>query len=254
MSAQSFQALKSDVDMRVITDRHISPLWMLLPLASAVVAAGAVAVGFLSSFSGGVTPAGAVAGAFSSLWVLIIPQLLYLYFWYMMIRRRNQHFQRQAKFFADLGQALRDAAGKKGADVGPFLSSMGGAQRQAQPDESEKSAVLWVVLMLVPFVSVIAYLYVFYFLTRDFYRHERIEDGMLADAAKALSLVGAELTFHRARPLPSRSFALYLVLTLVTLGLFGIYWVYTLIQDPNEHFVAQAQFEDSVMQLFAPMT
>jgi hypothetical protein len=48
------------------------------------------------------------------------------------------------------------------------------------------------------------------------------------------------------KTLPERSFFIYLILTLLTCGLFLIYWYYVLIKDLNDHFGAQWQFEDQI--------
>jgi len=34
-----------------------------------------------------------------------------------------------------------------------------------------------------------------------------------------------------------------LMLTIATMGLFGIYWIYILLKDPNEHFKYHIQVE-----------
>jgi hypothetical protein len=36
------------------------------------------------------------------------------------------------------------------------------------------------------------------------------------------------------------------VLTVITFGVFGIYWLYTLIDDPNKHFERQHVVEDAL--------
>jgi hypothetical protein len=107
--------------------------------------------------------------------------------------------------------------------------------------------------MIVPFVSVIAMLYVLYFLTNDFYKHERWEDGMISDTERALSSLGVLFIFHRNEPIPHRSFVLYLIVTIITGGIFGLYWEYTLIKDPNNHFASHAVYEPQLIQLLTPL-
>ncbi|MEM0450049.1 MAG: DUF4234 domain-containing protein [Nitrososphaerota archaeon] len=51
----------------------------------------------------------------------------------------------------------------------------------------------------------------------------------------------------RVESIPNRSFVLYLILSMVTLGIFGIYRTYALIRDPNIHFREQAKFEDELL-------
>ena len=52
---------------------------------------------------------------------------------------------------------------------------------------------------------------------------------------------------RRETILPDRSFVLYLILTIITLGIFGIYWLYVLLKDPNEHFKHHILVEDRLL-------
>ncbi len=265
MLSATVQNLRKDAEMRVMTDTRVSPLWMLVPIAvellalTEVVLVLFVAFPVLTALQSGNTYSPPVAGLFAGTTVLVFTVLIlalavaFLYVIYLLIRRRNQHFARQQRFFADLQVALREAASRKGANVEAYLGSMEATSRQAQIEETEKSAVLWVILLIVPFVDVIAGLYILYFLTGDFFRHERREDGMLADASRALSALGTNFTFNRYNGIPSRSFVLYLILSIVTFGLFEFYWEYVLIQDPNNHFNNHIQFEDALLQSMSPL-
>ncbi len=253
------QGLKKDAELRAITDTQVSPLWILLP----VVAAGLglaytfiVTAAILNAFAGGanftagqLTPTldYVAGGAIYVLAGLLVLDVLFLYVIYLLIRRRNQHFARQQRFFADLASALREAATRKGANVDIHLGAMEATVRQAQIEETEKSAVLWVVLLLIPVVDLIAGLYILYFLTTDYYKHERREDGLLADSSRAFSVLGSSFSFSRYDPVPHRSFALYLILAIVTFGIWSFYWEYVLIQDPNGHFRNHIQFENAMV-------
>lgn len=106
---------------------------------------------------------------------------------------------------------------------------------------------------MVPLVNIIAILYIFYFLTGDFYKHERWEDGMLSDIERALSTLGVQFVFHRNDAIPHRSYVLYIVLTIFTLGIFGLYWEYVLITGPNNHFTNHAIFEPAIIQAITPL-
>jgi flagellar basal body-associated protein FliL len=267
----TLQNLREDAEMRVMTDTKVSPLWILLPVVAAFLAlvwAALILVFFVTAFSS--TSSGSsytfpstptlpsTVGLFAGTTVFVFVGFLtlyvaFLYVIYLLIRRRNQHFARQQRFFADLALALREAASRKGANVEAYLGSMEATSRQAQIEETEKSAVLWVILYIIPVVSIIAGLYILYFLTGDFFKHERREDGMLADATRALSALGSTFTFNRYNGIPSRSFVLYLILSIVTFGLFTFYWEYVLIQDPNNHFVNHVHYEDALLQSISPL-
>ena len=58
---------------------------------------------------------------------------------------------------------------------------------------------------------------------------------------------------RRSYPTPSRGFVLYIVLTIVTIGFFWVYWTYTLLNDPNNHFRQQSMAEDTFIMQVTPL-
>ncbi|MEI6797346.1 MAG: DUF4234 domain-containing protein, partial [Methanomassiliicoccales archaeon] len=60
--------------------------------------------------------------------------------------------------------------------------------------------------------------------------------------------MGVNIMMPSWKTLPERSFVIYLVLTIVTLGLFMFYWVYVIIKDMNEHMKNQWAFEDQLLR------
>ena len=83
---------------------------------------------------------------------------------------------------------------------------------------------------------------------KDFYRHERREDGFWEDISKIFGNLEVSFTPpRRMNPIPNRSFILYLILSIITLGIFGIYWLYVLIKDPNEHFKHHVQVDEQLL-------
>jgi hypothetical protein len=261
VSSAVLESLRKDSELRTQTDRQISVVWVLLPIIAALLAVVVAVLEVLtvvrtfSSLTSSTTAVTApVFGGFALVTgIELLAGILYLYFFYMLIRRRNQHFPRQQRFFSDLITVLRGAAYKRNVSVDALLVSMENTLRQSQAEETDKSAVLWVILMLVPIINIFAVLYVLYFLTSDFHKHERWEDGMLSDTERALGAMGVQFIFHRNNPIPSRSFVLYLILTIITLGIFGLYWEYVLIKDPNNHFVNHAVYEPQIIQLITPL-
>lgn len=261
MSSVALENLRKDSELRAQTDRQISVAWVFLPIIAIILVVVVAVLSVLATLntlnSSSTSTTTMVVPAFGGFALVagigFLADILILYFFYMLIRRRNQHFPRQQRFFTDLVTILRGAASRRNVNVDAVLGSMENTVRQSQAEETEKSAVLWVILMLVPFVSLIAMLYVLYFLTSDFHKHERWEDGLLSDTERALGAMGVQFIFHRNNPIPSRSFVLYIILTIITLGIFGLYWEYVLIKDPNNHFVNHAIYEPQIIQLVTPL-
>src|SRR2546428_9039320 len=83
---------------------------------------------------------------------------------------------------------------------------------------------------------------------RHFGRHRKRGALFNNDTLSTLNALGVPINFpYRNPPIPDRSFALYFVLTLITGSIFGVYWVYVLVTDPNNHFRQQMLIEDTIM-------
>jgi hypothetical protein len=191
--------------------------------------------------------------------VAFVLNIVIAYTIFRLLRRRNTHFARQNLLYEDLTSAAEELVTKKGvrteASIG--LNNLGRIAREARAYEPEKSAALWVMLTLAGtslpsatllaaptgfgLLPLLAVLYVYYFLMKDFFRHERREDQFIRELLGVLSVSGVQVSLpYRNPPLSERSFAVYVVLSIVTVGFFWVYWVYVLLNDPNNHFRQQA--------------
>ncbi len=247
--------------MRMESDYEMSPAWILIPLIPIVelIVFFIVLFGSLLTFTTTPVPTtGTSAGFFVALIgffvifqiVGFIAQILYAYLLYKLINRRNKHFQRQGFLYDDLTNLAKELAAKKGVDISLSVNNMERANREARYEETEKSAALWAIVTF--FVGITA-LYVYYFLMKDFYKHERREDMFLEDLNRTLVAAGVTINLpRRALPIPDRSFVLYLILSIITLGIFSIYWLYVLLTDPNGHFRQQALTEDTILAQVTP--
>lgn len=248
--------------MRSETDRLMSTAWVLVPIITIIIViigilVFVVVISSLFAFFGPQPPRPDILlpGFFPFFFpfFVIFPVLgiasviIYAYLTYTLIKRRNTHFTRQWRLTEDLLNLVKSVASRKGANVDTPVSSAERTFRDMRFEEGEKPAVLWTILIFVPLVNVIAGLYILYFLTRDFRRHENREDNLLEDLARAFGQLNITAMTRRQKPIPERNYVLYLVLTIITLGIFGIYWLYTLIQDPNNHFRSHIQVEDELL-------
>jgi hypothetical protein len=247
--------------MRAETDSMMSLAWILVYLIPPIIALVWVSVFIVALISTIATfpttppPTGQPISTtllepiFASLALLylfiIISFIVSVLIIYMLVKRRNTHFKRQIFLFEDIVAAVKIIAAKKGVDVEVMSASSERTVREAKAEETAKDAVLWAILSAFIFLAV---WYVWYFLMRDFYKHERREDGFWEDISKVLDKCGIKFSVpRRMEPLPDRSFALYLILTILTMGLFGIYWLYVLLKDPNLHFRYHMQVEDQLL-------
>jgi hypothetical protein len=164
---------------------------------------------------------------------------------YLLVNRRGTHFKRQKLLSEDIIATLGSLAKTKEIDVDVSLSSLERTVKEANYEENERSPILWAILsVFVPFVL----LYVYYFLVKDFLRHERREDRFWEDVSTALNQLGVNFSVpKRTEAMPARSFVLYLILTIVTSSFFMVYWLYALLKDPTEHFKQHKNVENQLL-------
>jgi len=259
VSAQ-IENVRKDVRMRAETDSMMSIAWIIIYLLPIIAAIVWVAVFIVAMISLLVTvtptpPPGQqidttlfvpLFASIAFLYLLVIISLIMsLILIYKLVKRRNTHFKRQIFLSEDIVATVKAIATKKAADVEVVLASCDRTVREAKAEETEKNAVLWAILSA---ITGLAAWYVWYFLMKDFYKHERKEDGFWEDISRVLDKCGVKFSVpRRTESMPERSFALYLILTIITFGWFGIYWIYVLLKDPNQHFTYHTQIEDPLL-------
>jgi len=177
--------------------------------------------------------------------IMLAGLALNIYVIYKWVSRRNEHFKRQRLLFRAIIGYLR-AKSPKGEGTLNQLNRLESLLNEIEAEEEEKNAVLWALIQFVPYVGGILLLYVYHFLNKDFWKHERREDHFLDVVS---SILGNESHFlYDSACVPNRNTVLYVVLSIVTLGFFGLYWVYTLTKDPNEHFKRHVRWETQLLQ------
>lgn len=136
-----------------------------------------------------------------------------------LVDGRNRHLQKEAEIEAKLADYLR---------------VKGKCPPQTHPAPKKRNAALWaasIILVIPAFV-------ILYLVTRDLARHEKEEDTYLAAA------------------LPTRVFmpqtipqTTYVLLTIVTLGVGGVYWLYKIVNQYNMHYKADVLVEKEINRL-----
>ena len=248
--------LRRDLRTRLESDKQMSGAWAIVPLLPIIVGIIVVVVVVAAIFStlSSIGPSGTPTTGTSAIGAALVGSIFLLYFLYFvvlilvgvlifkLVSRRNTHFNRQILLEEDIISTAKEMAAKKNVDVSILLNNMDRNVREARLEETEKNATLYAV------VGGLVWIYSAYFLMKDFFKHERREDLFINDTLRAFNALGVPINFpYRNPPIPDRSFALYFVLTLITGSIFGVYWVYVLVTDPNNHFRQQMLMEDTIM-------
>jgi Domain of unknown function (DUF4234) len=254
----SVENLRRDLRTRLESDKQLSGAWAIVPLVPLIAVIAIAVVVFAAVFSSlsniprtpgttNSTIASSIVGAFSV--AIFLSEIIYLLVLvlvavtvFKLVSRRNRHFNRQILLFEDIVSVAKEMAARKGVDVSVLINNMERSVKEARLEETEKNATLWAIFYG------LGWIYSSYFLMKDFFKHERREDLFINDMLRTFNALGVPINFpYRNPPIPDRSFALYFILSLITGSIFGVYWVYVLVSDPNNHFRQQMAIEDTIM-------
>jgi hypothetical protein len=240
MSEQAKQRIMEAINRRGQTDEMIPTWWVFLPLFAVLLSMVFNFAGFYVNIPGGFIVTTAV-----SLIVAIVVLLLI----YKLLKRHNLHMAREAALRRGTIDFFKFKAEEKGVgpQVSQYTQAMENIDREGLGSEKPQDALLWTILCIIPFINYVAYILIGYWLTNFSPGHDRRFFAFAQNTQYAGTQIGMQnLLPPMWRPVPERSFLLYIILTIITLGLFAIYWVYVLIKDLNEHFQNQWEFEDAL--------
>ena len=186
---------------------------------------------------------------------------------FALLSRGNDHSCRTRALLLRALSSLEVRARRSGQQaLLPLNSAEEGFYNLAR-GERERSAVLWALLSLIPFVGWIFLAVAQWRLSRDFAKHSRLEGLVLEDVDRTLRIVGAQGIPVRYAPVLSHntlgvmvifvtlfellsSFALglagALILVYLTVGAFCLFWIDLSIQDPTGHFHYHSQLEPEI--------
>lgn len=201
---------------------------------------------------------------------------------YLLVSRLNRHFRRDHELRAGIISLMNGAASspdsRKVAEAD--LAMLSKIDEQINATERKRNPIVWALVVAAPFmvslvqswvlmstesyrdyqqyalpIGVVEYLtfiplfYLSYFLGRSTYdHHSRWTDFAVQTAATSYRLGFKKQRPSWTSPLHQRSYALYTVVTILTLGFFMFYWWYTIVKDGNHHLRDQWDFEDRLVE------
>ncbi len=145
--------------------------------------------------------------------------LVFFPMFHRLLQSRNKHFAHDTEW---QGQ------------IASYLASQGKQPLASGKPLSQRNAKLWaasIILIIPAFV-------ILYLLSKDLLMHEREQDAFLTAALPQ--------RLFMPQTLPTKA---YILITIVTLGVGGVYWLYKVVNLYNAHFKAQMQVEKEVSRL-----
>jgi hypothetical protein len=214
--------------MRSQTDEVIPSYWILLPILGIVLSVVlTIFLGFIGLGIGVI--------AFGALLAVLV---------YKLINRQNEHIKREVVLRGALMVLIRNKAREQYKEqiISGQIATMESINQEASYKEQENNAVLFTIMAFIPLLQ----FYVLYVLTKHPYEHDQRWHAFTQQVQYAGSQLGLNMITPSWKTLPRRSFILFFIVSIV-FPPFMLYWMYVLIDDPNEHYRAQWQFEDQLM-------
>jgi hypothetical protein len=272
------KSLSALPDTSLTVDFDIPATWLLLPLASYLAWAVFAIVWWLGGVGLGRTPLGDLGVVYLDLTGLLGLIGLFAmassmgssFVLYSIMNRMNAH---SAKTQILLSKTLGVLANRVGSQSSPALfalnSAEGNMQRLAHI-ERERSAFLWALLAMIPFIGWIFVICAQWLVSRDLGTHARLESIVLEDVdrtMKTAGLQGFQLSGVQIRPHNSLTLAAIvvcflevfsslvlglagaLVLIYLTLGIISLIGVDLSTRDPRRHFQYHATVEDDIVRV-----
>ncbi len=138
---------------------------------------------------------------------------------YRLIDSRNRHFRRESKLEKQIKAFLRNQGKEPPATSDTF---------------SEMNAKAWAaaIILVIPVFAIT------YLLSRDLLMHEKRQDTFLSSAFPE--------RIFMPQTIPIKKYAL---ITIVTLGVGIVYWLYKIVNMYNAHFKAHLEVEKEIIRL-----
>lgn len=183
-------------------------------------------------------------------WTILTFGIFSHYATYRLVERRRDHVQRRLAFSSYLWHALAaraDAQGSRG-EVQEALDNLSRihAQIETYDRRNKRDPALWTILR---FLAAPVGAFINHFLNADFRFLDTWETSFAQNVDWVMQKLGLSTGMpQRSRQVRQRSTVVYVILSIVTFGLFSIYWRYAVMADGNAHLDEDDQMEDAILR------
>jgi len=244
------EMIRRYTSLRGETDQEI-PTWLpilglILGVAGLIMMLSSLLFIPFSGIGSATPPAAAfflfITGASTALIGIIAGALILLYLVYLWLDRINKHFDRVRNLYRNLALYLE----KRGySDLSRWVDNE--LREMEYKMSGERSPILWAILV---FLFYILIWYVLHMVNDSIRKLGASEHNIIKRLneelkEKGLSMLGSDI--DEIGSVEKRDTILYIILSIVTLGIFTIYWAYVATKDINQHFYAHHKIEDQLL-------
>ena len=180
-------------------------------------------------------------------WTILTCSIYGFYVFYQLVRRSRDHNRRRLELLDAATAAAWDRAQAAGRadELRPQFERMGvhlGILRQLTTNF--RDPIVWTVLRLI--ASTIVDVILFILLDGDLVKHDAAERAAEAELAAIYGALGADLAIPAGAPKGAHNYIARIIVTIVTLGIYFLFWTYNVMDDGNRHFEENWAWEDSL--------
>jgi hypothetical protein len=242
--------------MRQSSDKIISTNWVWVILLFQVILPVSAVISIYAMIQGNGFDINAVGFLLAAILIVLLISIAlaisHAILVHKLVQRRDEHFRRDAILRQGMEEYLAALSYGRQIDLNVERWTMNTLHIGATTND--RSAGLWAMLVgliaIIPIIGIIFLFYSQYFLTKDVQEHDEKQRSFnqyfQAGLMKAGKITQPLIDWP---PLPRRDTSAYVILTILTLGLFLPQWWYVNIQDMNTHLKNQTEFENILIKL-----
>ncbi len=231
--------------MRATTDRAVSDKWIVWGIASYIMWTFLAVAIITRAFQPAVS-LDTFVGVVASLG--LISSIGFSYGIFRVIDTQNNHSGREQALLSEAIGLSRSRAPKDDMRIMLPLNSAEQDLQQVIAKSRERSGFLWALLAALPYVGWIFLIVALVFLTQESTGHLRTEQPLLEDLDRTMRGLGSPGLSLLAQRQTARHAGLFGVVSILTLGLFTLFWMFLLVQDQEAHFSYHAVYEKSLLK------
>jgi len=235
----AFANLQQAFAARPVTDEIMSSLWVVLIVLAPLTVLFMFFFAFAFAFI--LAPLFALGFFGFIIMLVMIPAIIYIFFFFKLLTRMSAHFRREAQLRRAMIDYLRARASLDGREplIGGELATMEAVHADSTIKDQPQSGAL-AILMIIPVVRWI----VLYYVHKWPPDHDQRWLAFAQTGSSAFAKLGMPVGATVWTPMPRRSFPLYLVGS-IFVPFFSIYWYYTFLKDGNGHFNTHTSVESA---------
>jgi hypothetical protein len=181
-------------------------------------------------------------------WTILTLGIYGFYAFYQLMRRMRDHNARRLELLDAAITLGWEEAGRRGlqAELTPsFQRASAHLAVLRRMTGDFRDPLIWVLLSIV--ASAIVHVIAFIFLDQDLVNHDRAEVGVEYEVALIYGRLGHPLAYPDTNRVKGQhNYAARVVVLIVTFGIYGFWWWYDMMEEPNRHFYINWAEEDEL--------